>query len=173
MAMKKSLYIIIITIIAILPTSCESWLELDPKNALPGEVILSSVSGNESLLMGVYDYLQSSSLYGRNMICTPEILADNCGLAQGGYMYRDAYRNIMGSGSNIWISAYEVIAMTNDIIGNIDNIEVSGEEAKSRDRIKGEALFIRGLLYFDLLRSYRSEERRVGKECRSRWSPYH
>ena len=22
-------------------------------------------------------------------------------------------------------------------------------------------------------RAYRSEERRVGKECRSRWSPYH
>ena len=24
-----------------------------------------------------------------------------------------------------------------------------------------------------ILKSYRSEERRVGKECRSRWSPYH
>ena len=24
-----------------------------------------------------------------------------------------------------------------------------------------------------LLRIWRSEERRVGKECRSRWSPYH
>ena len=23
------------------------------------------------------------------------------------------------------------------------------------------------------LKNYRSEERRVGKECRSRWSPYH
>ena len=23
------------------------------------------------------------------------------------------------------------------------------------------------------VRNYRSEERRVGKECRSRWSPYH
>ena len=23
------------------------------------------------------------------------------------------------------------------------------------------------------IRKYRSEERRVGKECRSRWSPYH
>ena len=23
------------------------------------------------------------------------------------------------------------------------------------------------------VRKYRSEERRVGKECRSRWSPYH
>ena len=25
----------------------------------------------------------------------------------------------------------------------------------------------------DMIISYRSEERRVGKECRSRWSPYH
>ena len=25
----------------------------------------------------------------------------------------------------------------------------------------------------DLLKKFRSEERRVGKECRSRWSPYH
>ena len=25
----------------------------------------------------------------------------------------------------------------------------------------------------DRVRSIRSEERRVGKECRSRWSPYH
>ena len=27
--------------------------------------------------------------------------------------------------------------------------------------------------YRGTLKSYRSEERRVGKECRSRWSPYH
>ena len=27
------------------------------------------------------------------------------------------------------------------------------------------------VIYFDIL--LRSEERRVGKECRSRWSPYH
>ena len=27
--------------------------------------------------------------------------------------------------------------------------------------------------YLDLTKVVRSEERRVGKECRSRWSPYH
>ena len=27
--------------------------------------------------------------------------------------------------------------------------------------------------HLDCLRTFRSEERRVGKECRSRWSPYH
>src|SRR5258707_10841163 len=29
------------------------------------------------------------------------------------------------------------------------------------------------LLYYSPIASLRSEERRVGKECRSRWSPYH
>ena len=29
------------------------------------------------------------------------------------------------------------------------------------------------LLLLSMLLSWRSEERRVGKECRSRWSPYH
>ena len=28
-------------------------------------------------------------------------------------------------------------------------------------------------IYFQVFILYRSEERRVGKECRSRWSPYH
>ena len=27
--------------------------------------------------------------------------------------------------------------------------------------------------YVEFLSDWRSEERRVGKECRSRWSPYH
>ena len=33
--------------------------------------------------------------------------------------------------------------------------------------------FDNGIVHFDLANNYRSEERRVGKECRSRWSPYH
>src|ERR1017187_2581425 len=36
-------------------------------------------------------------------------------------------------------------------------------------RVKARAF----VLITDNLRSFRSEERRVGKECRSRWSPYH
>ena len=32
----------------------------------------------------------------------------------------------------------------------------------------GKSYFIK-----KILKDYRSEERRVGKECRSRWSPYH
>src|SRR5258708_5286172 len=39
-------------------------------------------------------------------------------------------------------------------------------EAEERARVAGIALEVRA-------EDVRSEERRVGKECRSRWSPYH
>src|SRR3712207_6848910 len=37
----------------------------------------------------------------------------------------------------------------------------------------GRGLCAPGWSLARLYRSFRSEERRVGKECRSRWSPYH
>ena len=37
--------------------------------------------------------------------------------------------------------------------------------------VDAEAIDVAGVK--DVFRFYRSEERRVGKECRSRWSPYH
>ena len=39
--------------------------------------------------------------------------------------------------------------------------------------IIGLGLIIFLLINYKLNESTRSEERRVGKECRSRWSPYH
>ena len=49
----------------------------------------------------------------------------------------------------------------------------------SYEKVKGELAQISGELLNaqsqveDLTKELRSEERRVGKECRSRWSPYH
>ena len=48
--------------------------------------------------------------------------------------------------------------------GNTENTRVSGQVAAGR-----AAAAISGIT----ARDDRSEERRVGKECRSRWSPYH
>ena len=53
-------------------------------------------------------------------------------------------------------------------------------EAKARAIIEPKAISMRILIVDDdqphgesLVELLRSEERRVGKECRSRWSPYH
>src|SRR3712207_7832005 len=44
---------------------------------------------------------------------------------------------------------------------------------KDGDRVTGAFAYERERGRFRVFRSKRSEERRVGKECRSRWSPYH
>ena len=56
-----------------------------------------------------------------------------------------------------------------------DNIWQSGDRLPSlRDTVKQSGLSLMTVLQsYQLLESQRSEERRVGKECRSRWSPYH
>ena len=47
------------------------------------------------------------------------------------------------------------------------------DEGKIVEMIKKmKSLILKGELVFDATTT-RSEERRVGKECRSRWSPYH
>ena len=58
------------------------------------------------------------------------------------------------------------------------NAMISSEEAQSYQskglspRRRTYEVGMRGLLYLSAGIT-RSEERRVGKECRSRWSPYH
>src|SRR2546430_648448 len=47
------------------------------------------------------------------------------------------------------------------------------EEPKRREKSATELRDLRGRQWVTRRRPHRSEERRVGKECRSRWSPYH
>ena len=54
-----------------------------------------------------------------------------------------------------------------ELVGNFDT-EVGGYRDGNDN---GDAFF--GDFMKDLRGHARSEERRVGKECRSRWSPYH
>ena len=60
--------------------------------------------------------------------------------------------------------------MAEDKKKEIAVIEITEEYMKDRlYEFRGKKV----MLDSDLAEIYRSEERRVGKECRSRWSPYH
>src|SRR5256884_1113913 len=54
--------------------------------------------------------------------------------------------------------------------GDVDYISAHGTGTPTNDRV--EAIAVR-TLFGERAPRIRSEERRVGKECRSRWSPYH
>ena len=56
---------------------------------------------------------------------------------------------------------------------NIEFTDIPLSEAISRIEKSSKYTFFYDAKQTDLTLRVRSEERRVGKECRSRWSPYH
>ena len=76
---------------------------------------------------------------------------------------RDKPLLLLGGGSNL--------LLTTDYPGTVLHSCIKGKEVT----IEGETVYLRcgsGEVWDDVVTT-RSEERRVGKECRSRWSPYH
>src|SRR2546430_15120828 len=55
----------------------------------------------------------------------------------------------------------------------IASIEHGDAIVKVLDTENKRDVAVFGIITVDVPRTFRSEERRVGKECRSRWSPYH
>ena len=68
----------------------------------------------------------------------------------------------------LWNSSRQRIDEQKREVG-VRNTAIDGNNSKLKNAVK-ECL---EQLLEDHSLTYRSEERRVGKECRSRWSPYH
>ena len=64
----------------------------------------------------------------------------------------------------LWGSAFPCIKLGYQLFS------ISASDTGSKLLFAGVRFFLAGTMIVALLRS---EERRVGKECRSRWSPYH
>ena len=60
-----------------------------------------------------------------------------------------------------------------DINSEINLLSEEGKLQLHRDKDAARAFFLEHVNPNTVFFHNRSEERRVGKECRSRWSPYH
>ena len=69
--------------------------------------------------------------------------------------------------SNNWLKDYISTDLNSEKIGTY--LTDIGLEVEGIDKFET----IKGSLEGIIVGTTRSEERRVGKECRSRWSPYH
>ena len=145
----KNLIIIILLLATF--TSCNDFLEEDPKSIVSPTVILNSADGFDLTLKGTYSNLTGwGKVYNWNMYFLYESFVDYQ-YAPYGSDFSAGY--ILSSGFEVsqgWINLYKMVNATNQVINNIDDIE--GDPQK--DRIEGEAKFLRAWAYFNLVQFF-------------------
>ncbi len=162
--MKNKLYICAVVALMIAATGCEKIVVLEPKNSITPEVALGDVDGYQSVLISVYDRMQSYGYYGRDMALMGDALTDNIFTvaAQAGNRYATVNLNTRNAHYGIWSNAYSCVNELNNIISGIDNLpNVPASKKALQTRVKAEALALRGLVYFDIARVYGYEPTKV------------
>ena len=143
--------------------SCDSWLEVKPYDQIAEGELQKSEEGYQKMLNGIYIDLNSDALYGQTLsVEMIEVMGgaytigtDNSVWGNykdlSSYQYNTEYwRNRL---DQTWNKAYALILNCNKILETIDgnkNLFTDG----SYYIIKGEALALRAMLHFDMLRLF-------------------
>ena len=148
---------ILLTIVALMPvfTACDKLLDLEPYQSISEGLSLESDLNVKKVLNGAYTQFDDPSIYGGCILRNAELLGagDEC-LWTGTYTGPRQIFNKQMNASNEdatdqWLDSYEVVNIANNVLSALDVVD-----EEDRDRIEGEALFLRSLMFFDLVRFY-------------------
>ncbi|MDN5205188.1 RagB/SusD family nutrient uptake outer membrane protein [Fulvivirgaceae bacterium BMA10] len=141
--------------------SCDSKLDIEPRQTLSTDVVLTNEENLEAVLFGAYAGLKGTfgtneggELFGGDFNLMSEMLAATDNVRWGGSF--DTYREMANKDlttTNLvvrdnWIRGYDVINSANNVLANLD---LANTDAK-RNLIEGQARAIRAMVYFDLVR---------------------
>lgn len=158
--MKKHIVLNILTSIAILFSSCDSFLEVNPKSSISENDLLTNEVGFNQALQGIYSQLSSRQLHGDNLTMGfTSALAQNYTSTATAAIFYNTTRldyekdDVKKYAEEIWKSSYNSIAGLNNILAHID-AQKSNFSNNNYEIAKGEALGLRAYLHFDLLRLF-------------------
>ena len=144
----------------VLITSCDDMLEVKPRASVPDTAVLRDITTTQATLNSAYAALRSANYYGRNYVLYAEVMADNCMLVnsadRSGRGQNEA-TNVKGSSFTHWNTVYVAINTVNLVIDAIDKGQIpilTAAEQATINRIKAQALFLRALFHFDLVRAF-------------------
>lgn len=158
--MKRFRYLMFILGLTMLLTSCSKWLDVQPEDKLTEQQIYATKSGIAEVLNALYLKLGSNALYGQNLTLDKlDLFAQRYhGYASNAryynyinYNYED--ETVKSSLAEIWKGLYEVAGNANQFITNLKKYSGVLTTAQEEQFI-GEAMAIRSLAYFDLLRMF-------------------
>lgn len=148
-------------LVAILITglgSCDEFLDVKPKEYLSDESTIVDRISAETAINGVYSALASTGYYGTTFQSIGYLSGDNI-LWTGSQSQVQEFINHKVSPENstiggAWVAIYQTINRANNVISKVPTVTDPALTSDIKNRILGEAHFIRALAYFDLARTF-------------------
>lgn len=132
--------------------SCTDLLDVQPRQSIDSVTALTTEDAINAAVNGLYDRLQSTNLYGRDLVAIPEALADNGRATNKSGRLNPEYQNQINAHFIHWQTSYFAINQANLVLDALPKVEKMTQANK--DYVEAQALFVRGLLYFELMRAY-------------------
>lgn len=153
-------------LIAFASSSCKKVLEPELEYAVDG-TRLSTITDFERVLNGAYGGMRSGNYYNFMYLNGADVSTDNlvetsASLGNNRTLAQWQFNTGTGEIASAWIGPYSVINQANSVLDNIENLveQTPGE----KNRIKGQALAIRALGHFDLMRYFAASYERNSSE---------
>jgi len=137
--------------------SCEDFLNKQPRLSQTNALSLSTFDGINKAIIGAYSPLYASSWYGQDFEVIADIKGGNAKSSpknSGRFKMEYSWTNTPSSTSDLWGTAYDLIARVNNIINACDGFTEVGVSQAEIDNVVGEAKFLRALAYHDLVRMF-------------------
>ena len=149
---KYNVFGLVLVIVALMSQSCEKILETDSPQALDSAKALTTKAGLNAAVVGLYDYLQSTRMYGRDQFAIPEALSDNGRATNKSGRFNGEAQNQPNAHMANWQVCYYLINQANLILEAVPSVtELSADEKISAE---AQCYFLRALAYFDLVKAY-------------------
>jgi tetratricopeptide (TPR) repeat protein len=138
--------------------SCNNILDLSPQQSVSNDVAVVDLKSAKAALAGAYDKLQSDNYYGSEFVAAI-YLAGNDVTWSGSLNYYRAFNDHSYQSDNttintIWYAIYSALNEANQVIDKTSILSSDVISDSEKNRIVGEAYFIRALSLFDLGRTF-------------------
>lgn len=160
MKISKIIYTFIFTFsLSYISISCEKLIEVDmPNNQIASNEVFQDLQTANSALSALYaDVMANSPISGVNLdaalgVYTDELDEFSTTITPTRELYLNQQTDTNQAVYNIWVSSFKHIYTANSIIEGVD--KSTGISPSDKKYLKGEALFIRTLMFFYLNQLY-------------------
>lgn len=145
--------VVVLAVLAGTGTGCKKFLDAPPASKLPEDVAIADEAGLRTILTASYQIVGGEHMFGGRTKILSELLADQLDGSQLSGDFGEAFQrksSIFGEYKrDMYTQSYQGIYRANTVLKNLDKAS-----AANKDNIEGQALFIRALIHFELVKLF-------------------